>query len=282
MELVWTTDPHLNHVQVQPWNEWIQAIASHGTQGIVITGDISEGDDVIFQLRRIAEALSTPIYFVLGNHDYYRSSIEATRKAVIHACRDHPLLHYLTDMCGIELEPLTYLVGEDGWGDATEGDYESSPIRLNDFPQIADFNGTPSKNWKRQLQELGAAAAERLSAKLNALPADSKQVLVITHVPPFRDACWYEGKTTDDHWAPFFVCGQVGRVLTEVSRARPHCQFRVLCGHTHHAGIAHMSSNLIIHTGAASYGHPDVEGRVSVTPTRIEISARGTADSSNI
>ncbi|MGI9469929.1 MAG: metallophosphoesterase family protein [Rubripirellula sp.] len=261
----------MNHVQVNAWSEWIESIASHGAQGIVITGDISEGDDVVFQLRRMVETLNTPIYFVLGNHDFYRSSFHATRQAVIHACRDHPLLHYLTDLSAIELAPAAYLVGEDGWGDATVGDFETSTIRLNDFPQIQDFNEAPTDGWKQQLHDLGAEAAARLTAKLTALPEDTKQVVVLTHVPPFREACWYEGNTTDDNWAPFFVCGQLGSVLREKSQARPDCQFRVLCGHTHHAGIAQISPNLIVHTGAAAYGHPDIEGIVSVTSSEIRV-----------
>ena len=44
-----------------------------------------------------------------------------------------------------------------------------------------------------------------------SLPDDTRSVIVLTHVPPFREACWYQGHTTDDHWAPFFVCGEVGQ-----------------------------------------------------------------------
>jgi Icc protein len=275
VRLVWTTDPHLNHVPVQQWERWVTLIASHGADGILISGDISEGDDVVFQLHRIAQSLDVPIYFVLGNHDFYQSSIGATRQSVIHAGRENPQLHYLTDSSAIELADGTYLVGEDGWGDAIEGNYEGSPIRLNDFPLIEDFSSTDPTLWKQQLHDLGAESAERLSAKLNDLPTDARNVLVITHVPPYRDACWYQGKTTDDDWAPFFVCGQVGRALRRASESRPQCQFKVLCGHTHHAGVANIAPNLVVHTGAADYGNPDVEGLVTIAGDAILI--RGAA-----
>ena len=271
MRLVWTTDPHLNHVPVQQWERWITTIASHGPDGVVISGDISEGDDVVFQLRRIAQSLTVPIYFVLGNHDFYQSSIGSTRQNVICASRDSRLLHYLTDTTAVQLAERVFLVGEDGWGDATEGDFEGSPIRLNDFRLIEDFRSADPGHWKQQLQQLGAESADRLSAKLDALPSDTRHALVITHVPPYRDACWYEGKTTDDNWAPFFVCGQVGRVLRRASESRPECQFTVLCGHTHHAGVAIIASNLVVHTGAADYGHPDIEGLVSMESDAINI-----------
>ena len=40
MRLVWTTDPHLNHVPVQAWDRWVDLILSHRPDGIVITGDL--------------------------------------------------------------------------------------------------------------------------------------------------------------------------------------------------------------------------------------------------
>ena len=111
MRLVWTTDPHLNHVAAEQWQCWIDEIASHGADGVVITGDISEGDDVVLQLQAIAQAISAPIYFVLGNHDFYQRSRGATRQSVIHKSREIDSLHYLTDDSAIELGDGVFLVG---------------------------------------------------------------------------------------------------------------------------------------------------------------------------
>ena len=260
MRLVWTTDPHLDQVSKQAWKGWIDEIASHGADGIVISGDISEGDDVILQLGRIAEQFSVPIYFVLGNHDFYHSAIGPTRQAVIAVSREHESLHYLTDQSAARLAEGVYLVGEDGWGDGIEGDYENSSIRLNDFDLIEDFRGAGADAWKEQIRGLGKECAQRLAEKLIEIPSEAKQVVVVTHVPPYREACWYEGRTTDDNWAPFFVCRQIGDVLTEVAEANPHVSYNVLCGHTHNDGIAKMRDNLIVYTGGAIYGAPDIEG----------------------
>lgn len=259
MRLVWTTDIHLNHVQIDAWDRWVDQINAADGDAIVITGDISEADDVTFQLRRIAESFSLPIFFVLGNHDFYASSIGTTRGRASAVAREVESLHYLTDSNCIELSPGRYLVGEDGWGDATIGDYESSTVRLNDFVAIKDFNRIDPISWPRLLREQGAESAERLLQKLNALPGDAIEVIVATHVPPFREACWYEGKTTDDNWAPFFVCGQVGRVLQQCANENPSLQITVLCGHTHHGGVAEMAPNLVVYTASAQYGKPSVE-----------------------
>jgi hypothetical protein len=215
--------------------------------------------------------LDLPVYFVLGNHDFYRSSIARTRQRVIRATREQPNLIYLTDCPPIELAPAVYIVGEDGWGDATIGDYANSYVRLNDFQLIREFVTAGRPHWQQQLQQLGFESAARLAAKLNDLPLETRQVLVVTHVPPLRQACWYEGRTSDDHWAPFFVCGQVGQVLIDTARARPSCQFVVICGHTHHAGLATIAPNLQIHTGAAEYGQPRIEAIIDVVENAIRV-----------
>ena len=79
------------------------------------------------------------------------------------------------------------------------------------------------------------------------------------------------GKTTDDNWAPFFVCGQVGAVLEEFSAMRPDLHLTVLCGHTHHDGVAKLSANLTVHTGAAEYGQPDLEGLLDIGPESVSV-----------
>jgi Icc-related predicted phosphoesterase len=269
--LVWVTDPHLNHVALPAWQRLIDAVRSRQPDALLITGDISEGDDVVFQLRRLAEAVEVPIYFILGNHDFYQSSIARTRGQVIDACREDPRLHYLTDCRPIEVGGGMFLAGDDGWGDATIGDYEHTPIKLNDFDLIEDFSRSDPANWKAMLTEQGAASAERLAEKLRSLAVAAHHVVILTHVPPFRESCWYEGQTTDDNWAPFFVCGCVGDALLAAAEARPDVKFTVLCGHTHHQGVSQIRDNLIVYTGAAQYGSPEVEGTIQVSADGCEI-----------
>ena len=270
-QLVWTTDPHLNHAPLDAWQRWIDAVVAQQADGLLITGDISEGDDVPFQLARLADAIHLPVYFVLGNHDFYQSSIAETRRQIVDLCREYPLLHYLTDSGPIEMLPGVVMLGEDGWGDAGEGQFETSTIRLNDFELIDDFRQSDPSVWKQRLVAEGQQSADRLRAKLEQLAPDTRQLLIITHVPPFREACWYEGRTTDDNWAPFFVCRSVGDCLRAASRSRPDCQFTVLCGHTHHGGIAQLEPNLRVHTGAAQYGQPRIQGLVEVTADGLEV-----------
>ena len=286
MKFLWATDLHLDHDHggflAPPHRDTDRDAARSATfvaetrrsacHGWLLSGDLTDGRELISTLDRLGSCIEPPIYFVLGNHDFYGDSIARTRAKVLRCVREHQGLVYLTDCPPIPIGETAYVMGEDGWGDATEGDYEGSYVRLQDFVEIEDFRRTDPQSWKSQLQALGSESAERLRVKLALLPMTAQNVIVITHVPPFRQACWYEGNTTDDHWAPFFVCGQVGRVLREFASKNPHRNITVICGHTHHAGTAEILDNLTVHTGAAHYGSPKVEGAVSVTRTGVKIS----------
>ena len=84
-------------------------------------------------------------------------------------------------------------------------------------------------------------------------------VIFLTHVPPLREACWYDGKISDDQWSPHFTCKAVGDALLDIMRQWPTKQLTVLCGHTHGAGEASPLPNVSIYTGGAVYGDPQVQ-----------------------
>ena len=89
-------------------------------------------------------------------------------------------------------------------------------------------------------------------------------VVVVTHVPPFRAACWYRGQVSDDDWLPHFTCQAAGDVLADAMRARPDRRMTVVCGHTHGAGEAQVLPNLRVFTGGAAYGAPAVRRVLTV------------------
>lgn len=49
------------------------------SEGVVISGDIAEVPSIESILKEMASTTQKPIYFVLGNHDYYRGSINDLR-----------------------------------------------------------------------------------------------------------------------------------------------------------------------------------------------------------
>ena len=60
------------------------------SDAFAITGDIGEAHDVTDHLRAVAEL--GPVYFVLGNHDFYRGTIAGVRADVRELCRNVPNL----------------------------------------------------------------------------------------------------------------------------------------------------------------------------------------------
>ena len=84
-------------------------------------------------------------------------------------------------------------------------------------------------------------------------------IIAVTHVPPFREAAWYEGKTSDDNFLPHFSCKVVGDVFKRVMQEHPQSKLLVLCGHTHGGGRFQVFDNLNALTGEAKYKEPAIQ-----------------------
>ena len=121
-----------------------------------------------------------------------------------------------------------------------------------------------TEELQQALHRLGDEAAEHFQRVLPEAAAVAKHLVVLTHPPPFREACWHEGRLSDDNWAPHFVCVAAGVALAEFMRAHPDHQMTVLCGHTHGAGAAQVLPNLTCLTGGARYGAPEMQRILNV------------------
>jgi hypothetical protein len=175
-----------------------------------------------------------------------------------------PNLVWLTQAGVIALTAETGLVGHDGWGDGRLGDYDHSDVFLNDFLLIQEFVGLDRAGLREKLHALGDEAAAHFRAVLPGALERYRHVVVVTHVPPFRQACWYAGRTSDDNWLPYFACGAAGEALVEAMTARPDRHMTVLCGHTHGAGEVQVLPNLHVITGGAQYGAPRLQRMLTV------------------
>src|SRR5437764_11589677 len=127
-----------------------------------------------------------PIYFVLGNHDFYRGSIAGVRAGVEALDARSPRLHWLPRTGVVGLTPETALVGHDGWADGRFGDYGRSEVLLNDYLLIEELAGLDERERLLHLNALGDKAAAHFRAVLPAALSRSRRVIVLTHVPPFR------------------------------------------------------------------------------------------------
>ena len=263
--LAWATDVHLNFLSASGLDAFREALAQQEADAVVITGDIAEAPSVDPLLSVLAAELKTPIYFVLGNHDYYRSNIQRVREVVTSLSSRSSWLAWLPAAGVVELTREAALVGVDGWADARYGDFMRSPVMLNDYLLISDLAGMSKGERLEKLHQLGDDEAAALRPLLADALRKYRRVIVATHVPPFKEACWHEGRVSSDDWLPHFSSKAVGDALREAAAAHPDRKIRVLCGHTHSAGTAEILPNLKVMTGAAEYGEPRVQGVLEIT-----------------
>lgn len=256
--IVWLTDIHLNFVGLDRAEHLFAQVDDEEPEAVLLGGDIAESHDMADWLLVMDDRLACPIYFVLGNHDYYHSSIARVRDQVQRLCADRPKLNYLTLEGVCPLSPSTALIGHDGWCDARAGDYETSTIMLNDYLLIEELRGFTKDERRDVLRRLGDEAAEHIRVHLREALANHAEVILLTHLPPVREACWYQGRMGDDNWAPHFTCAAMGETIMQIMPEFPGRKLTVLCGHTHNAGEVRPLPNVEVITGAADYRDPRI------------------------
>lgn len=262
--MAWATDIHLDFLDRVQRRAFAEGLRAEGYTGLLVTGDLSDARRLAQHLTELADTLAMPVWFVLGNHDYYHGAVATVREAVRALCAAHPQLRYLHGAGVVSLAPDVALVGVDGWGDARCGAYDTTGVLLNDFRLIADvaWRALPERN--AVLRSLGDESAAALDTDLGEALRSHSRVVVATHVPPFAEATWHEGKLSDPDWLPYFTCAAVGEVLLRHAAANPQRRIDVYCGHTHSPGLARLRNNLVVHTGGARYGAPAAAGKVNL------------------
>jgi 3',5'-cyclic-AMP phosphodiesterase len=267
MRLAWLTDLHLNFVDLDCVDGLCRQIRDEEADAVLISGDIAEAPGIVPYLEHLDRRLERPIFFVLGNHDFYRGSIEQVRRRVAELCARSPQLQWLNESGVVGLSAEIGLIGHDGWADGRFGDYAGSDVFLNDYMLIEELAHIDPELRLERLHALGDAAAEHFRSVLPDAIARYRSVIAVTHVPPFREACWHQGQISNDAWLPHFACKAVGDVLLEVMAAHSDRELLVLCGHTHSSGEARILPNLRVRTGGAEYGRPEIEGWIILDET---------------
>jgi predicted MPP superfamily phosphohydrolase len=263
MRLAWLTDIHLNFVDGLVVDMLADSVRDTYPDAVLIGGDIAEAGNWRSLLERIAARIRLPIYFVLGNHDFDRGSIAAVRATATELTILSALVQWLPVSGVVSLTSRTALVGHDGWGDGGYGNPASSSVILNDFFLIEELRNA-GPDLFGVLRRLGEEAAAHFQTNLPMALAEHEHVIALTHVPPFRESAWHQGRQSEEDWLPYFACRAVGEVLRTVMTAHPQRRLTVLCGHTHGAGECQVLPNLTVVTGGAEYGRPRLQRMIEV------------------
>ena len=259
MRLAWATDIHLEFLTPAGLTRFVVTLAESRADVFLLGGDISQALGLEKRLRILERALERPIYFVLGNHDFYHGRIAAVRERIAAMTRASPVLRWLPAVGAVGLSEDCGLVGHDGWADGRFGDYAHSPVLLNDYRLIEDFIGRGPSERLARMQALAQEASDFFRLELPRALAQWKRIILLTHVPPFAESARHKGKLSDQDWLPHFASKVTGDVLKHTMEQHPDRELLVLCGHTHSPGDVSVLPNLRVLTGGARYGHPEIQ-----------------------
>lgn len=273
--IAWCSDTHINFATPDAIRRFADQVRLADAHMLVVCGDISGGHNLRDALACLWLDLGIPIRFCLGNHDYYGLTFAQGRSLVKLAVDESPVIHddvralsWLSEGVIEQVSEDTVLMGHDGWYDARAGLLRNKVI-LNDFYEIGDLN--PFSAYARVpellLQKIREIADESAAYFDRVLPDALKQarkVVLATHVPPFPQAAWHEGKQSEPDYLPFFCSVCAGNVLVKHMEANPDKELLVLCGHTHSEGEAQILPNLKVLTARARYSHPMLQGVIEV------------------
>ncbi len=299
MKLAWTSDLHL--VFLRPAAEsnddtlaqWLEQLAQQSFDALAISGDISEAPQLHEHLTMLESYVQRPIYFVLGNHDYYWSSFGEVLSALQAFTSGSTHLHCLDLMDYIDITSTTALIGHGCWGDGGYGDFQNSQIMLNDWKVIDELRKWQKGPWRlsclkrcgaceeevmklkvvpddldreemaEQLRTLGERAAEHIRRVLPLALEAKPNVVLLTHTPPFAPRC-VRTRTSWDWWAPHAGCKAAGDAIEEIMNEHPNHQLLILSGHVHSASCIQVTRNIEQRTAAAQYGDPKIEDLIEL------------------
>jgi Icc protein len=260
MRVAWLTDLHLNMAEEHEVNMLVAEIKKLHPEALFITGDIASGRDVGARLNKLYESTGCNIYFVLGNHDFYHSSIDIVRKEISALSNNQTGLVYLTQRDAVMLTRDTAIIGHDGLADGRAGSFFTSDVSdmINDYHYIRELsNMTQSKRYE-VMNALGNQTENKIRSSLRSALAGHNRAVLLMHAPPFEEACMYDNKPGNPIWTCHFVCKAAGRAIIDVMKGLPDRELLVLCGNTHHKAEYSPLPNVRVLVGNAEYGKPSI------------------------
>jgi 3',5'-cyclic-AMP phosphodiesterase len=253
--IAWLTDIHWDRLSADDRREQTGWIADAEPDAVILSGDIGEADSFGGFLAELHERLNLPVYFILGNHDFWRGSFDGARKEARRLSERFENLHYISDSDVVPLNENVCLIGDDGWADGRAGDPREARDFPRDFLRIADFAKLSRDEYFARLNLLGDEVSARTRTKLlRALAHNSyRHIYLTTHVPPFGEACLDSYRICHKHKLPFYCCQALGEMLVEVMKDYPDRKLTVLCGHTHNECDLKVRDNLRVLVKEAAY-----------------------------
>jgi predicted phosphohydrolase len=241
---IWAADLHLDTVMV-PIKSFATQWGENDAEGLLLTGDIATSKCLKEKLEELHHYLKKPIYYVLGNHDFWYSSFKEMDEHNL-GLKDVNYIHNKVLKLG-----NFNLVGNNGWYDAGFGNLDNDAL-MKDFFLIKDFK---CKDYLPIVKE----RAEYLVNQLEDQIKDLDNILVLTHVPMIES---FAIATDIPEW---YGC----KMLTDMFDKYKDKKGVVLSGHTHFASKV-LFNQLECYSGEARRGCPVLCGLVYEDSMKIE------------
>jgi predicted MPP superfamily phosphohydrolase len=262
MKIAHVTDPHFNFIVINEaghrnevmFANFCDQIREAGCEAVVISGDITEAPYIQSDLKLFEKHLALPIYFVLGNHDFYHGSFASVWKTAEEITNTEPFIKWLQISDPIQLQEKTCLIGDDGWYDIKAGGAEFSRLMMTDFHLIHDFRHQMHMSIVAMSRKLAFESTERLEQKIRKAVEQYDTIYIATHVPPYLEAALSpQRKLSDFSWAPYMTNIMMGDMLIQVAEEFRDKKFIVLAGHTHTSCLHKAWHNIEVRVGQAEY-----------------------------
>ena len=259
----WCSDVHFEFLQDDQVLRFSEEVAAIPSDGILITGDISVSQKLVYHLSVFEKAVQRPIIFVLGNHDFWGSNFEKVHKNMHGLDNMSQFLKYCPERPYLPVTPTTCVLGHDGWYDASYGNWKTSTALVSDWQSIYDFL---QKGGNANIPEVvnlakaqSIAGATFVMNSIKSAVRYHKHLCVLTHVPPFPQV-----SQNDENLRPWYVSKFMGDCLEAAARAYPQVNFTVLCGHAHNAAEFKPMPNMVVRCAAATHGKPQIAGVIDL------------------
>src|SRR5688572_28779642 len=221
-KLAWATDIHLDRLNERDYREYKEYLQELDPDALIISGDIAEGEVVCRSLRDFNDSFDFPVYFVLGNHDFYHSSFAETEEKIRALVKNAENLHWLSESGIIRLNDSTALIGVEGWGDGRNGNLNLSEGAARDILAIADYKGLTREEVKIFLNEKGDKYAAMLKPVLKEAVENFEKIILVMHVPPFVEVCFDRDlRICGEFKLPFYTCKAIGDMILDVMSENP-------------------------------------------------------------
>jgi len=262
MKVAFGTDWHLDFLSFNDRRIFLKEMNNFDVDAFIISGDISVSHYLEEHLTEINNLIDKPFYFVNGNHDFFGSSFWDVRDKVRKLSIDLKNVHWL-EYKSVQLTNKTAMLGVDGWYDCGYGDYFFSGFEMMDFNHIKEFKFKNKEERLKVFQFFAEVGSSNIRRDLPKILENNDFTILVTHVPPFKRLCKYNGKQTNNKAIPYFCSKIIGDAIIEVKDKYPNKELLVLCGHTHNEATFSIN-NMNCICASAKYGNPGIYSIIEI------------------